>query len=223
MPLSPPPQRAEDLAAFPRPEPPIGPGRPPLFRIFLHRDPETGQVREPFYFASSAAEDPSGGRYDLPDPDGACYLALSAVGAWLEVFRTTRIVASGDLRRRHLLTTRPPRSIRTADLLARSAGKFGITGEIHTHDDYSLTRTWATRLHQAGFRALLGKVRYDPGLRERSLTLLDRTGEHAPYGWRWREELTPLQAADELLGAVGAYGYRVLEPPYDVVMDKPEP
>ena len=186
----------------------------------MRRDPETAQLRGPFYFASSpVARDAAGGRYDLPDPDGACYLTLSPIGAWLEVFRTTRIVASDDVRRRRLLTTRPPRRIRAADLLARRARGLGVTGDIHTHDDYSLTRAWAVRLYEAGFRALLGKVRHDPGLRERSLTLLDKAGEHAPYGWRWRTETQQLQDAGALLASVESYGYRVLAPPHDVVTE----
>jgi hypothetical protein len=217
--LPPPPRSADDLVGFPRPEPPVGPGKPPLWRIFLHRDPQTGQVRQPFYFASAPAGAAPGGRYDLPAPDGACYLALSGIGAWLEVFRGTRLVARDDLRRRRLLTTRPPRRVAAADLLAKRATGFGITGDIHTCDDYSLTRAWATRLHQAGFRALLGKVRHDPGLHERSLTLLDRAGQHAPYDWRWHEHITPLTEDGELIAVAQAYGYRVLDPPHDVVTE----
>jgi hypothetical protein len=129
-------------------------------------------------------------------------------------------VASGDVRRRRLLATRPPRRIRTADLLAKKARAYGVTGEIHTHDDHSLSRAWAMRLHEAGFRALLGKVRHDPGLRERSLTLLDKAGEHEPYGWRWRTDTRPLRDDGELLSRVEEYGYRILAPPHDVATDE---
>lgn len=220
MSLSPPPADPEGLGDFPEPDPPVGPGRPALFRIFQHRDPKNGRVRGPFYFGPcSSAPDAPGGRYDLPHPHGACYLTLSPIGAWLEVFRTTRIVASDDLRRRRLLTTRPPRRVRTADLLARRARGYGVSGEIHAQDDYALTRAWALRFYEAGFRALLGKVRHDPGLRERSLTLLDKAGEHAPYGWRWRTETQQLQDAGALLASVESYGYRVLAPPHDVVTE----
>lgn len=217
MPLSPPPQAPSELRGFPRPDPPIGPARPLLFRIFRHRDPTTGAVRRPFYFASAptASEDP-GGRYDLPAPDGACYLALSPIGAWLEVFRTVRVVVGDDVRRRRLLSTLPPRRVRAADLLAKGARGYGVTGEIHTLDDYTLPRAWARQLHQAGFRALRGKVRHDPGLRELSLTLFDRSGEHEPYGWRWRTVRRRLDRAADLLAVVEEYGYRILEPPYDV-------
>lgn len=224
MPLSRPPRHPGGLRDFPQPDPPVGPGRPDLFRIFRHRDMETGEKRGPFYFASAPiAPAGPGGRYDLPDPDGACYLALSPIGAWLEVFRTTRIVASEDVRRRRLLSTRPPHRIRTADLLAPSARGYGLTGDLHTHDDYSLTRAWAKRLYDAGFRALLGKVRHDPGLRERSLTLLDRSGEHEPYGWRWRTDVRRLHQVTTLLSTVEEYGYRVLESPFDVATEEIEP
>lgn len=228
MSLSHPPTDARELRDFPRADPPIGPGQPPLFRILLHRDPQTGRVRGPFHFASSAVPDAAsgehaatGGRYDLPKPDGACYLALSAIGAWLEVFRST-IVATDDVRRRRLLITRPPYRVRTADLSAAAARGFDITGGIHVRDDYALTRTWARRLHEAGFRALLGKVRHDPRLQERSLTLLDRAGEHEPYGWRWRREIDPLLEADALLSQARAYGFSIVDPPYDVAIDTPK-
>jgi hypothetical protein len=192
-----------------------------LFRIFLHRDPETGKARHPFWFASAATTPGTpGGRYDLQHPDGACYLALSAIGAWLEVFRSTLIVASEDVRRRRLLSTRPPRRLRTADLLSPKARTYGITGDIHTHADHSMTRGWVQRLCEAGFRALLGKVRHDPALRERSLTLLDRAGGHEPFGWRWLQRIEPLHEADALMSTTSSYGFRVLEPPHDVVTDE---
>lgn len=180
-------------------------------------------MRGPFHFGSAApdARDDEGSRYDLPAPDGTCYLALSPIGAWLEVFRTVGRVATDDVRRRRILETRPPRRIRAANLLAREAGKHGLTGEIHTTRRYSLTRAWAIRLHQAGFRALLGKVRHDPSLRERSLTLLDDAGEHEPFGWRWRKEIRRLDQEEALIAAAEEYGFRVLDPPTDVVTDKP--
>lgn len=220
MALSPPPEDPQALHGFPEPQPPIGPGRPPLFRIFLNRDPETGELRHPFWFGSATAiPGAAGGRYDMPPPDGACYLALSAIGAWLEVFRSALIVASEDVRRRRLFSTRPPRRIRTADLLSPKARAYGITGDVHTVDGLSSTRVWAQRLHEAGFRALLGKVRHDPALRERSLTLLDRAGGHEPFGWRWRRKIERLDDVDGLLSTASSYGFRVLEPPHDVVTD----
>lgn len=212
-----PPPDPRELRHFPQPQPPIGPGRPELHRIYRHRDPATGRVRAPFFFASAPAA--GGGRYDLPAPDGACYTALSAVGAWLEVFRTTAIVAAEDLRTRRLLRTRPPRRIQTADLLSPRARSLGITGEIHTTSDYTLTRRWASQLHRAGFRAVLGKVRHDPALRQRSLTLFDAAGEHGPYGWRWRTSVEDLRTDRDLLNEVAAYGFRILERPVDVDTD----
>lgn len=84
----------------------------------------------------------------------------------------------------------------------------------------SLTRAWAQRLYDAGFRGLLGKVRHDPVLQERSLTLLDRAGGHEPFGWRWLRRIEPLHEVDGLMATVSSYGFRVLEPPHDVVTDE---
>lgn len=192
-----------------------------MHRIFRARDPDTGEPRDPFFFASAAPDDPGGGRFDLPEPDGACYFATSAVGAWLEVFRTTPLVALPDLRARRLLTTRPPRPVRTADLTAKASRAFGITLDVSTGDDYSVSRRWATRLRQAGFRALQTVLRHDPSGRTRSVTLLDTGGAHAPFGWRWRTDVSRLDTDVELVTAVHAFGIGVADVPYDVPIAEP--
>lgn len=221
MSLAPPPSDPRKLRDFPQPDPAIGPGRPELFRIFRHRDPNTGLVRAPFNFASAHdAPANKGGRYDLTAPEGTCYLALSPVGAWLEVFRTSGIVAAHDVRRRRILETRPPRHVRAADLLAKRARGYGVTGEIHTTKEYSATRAWAAQLHRATFRALQGKIRHDPGLRERSLTLFDAAGQHEPYGWRWRKDIRRLDQEKALLAKLEKYGFRIRELPVEVATDE---
>ena len=212
MPLTPPPDDPAALAGFPRRQ--LRGTR--LFRLLLHRDPQTSELRHPFFFSSAAEASPLGGRYDLPAPHGSCYLAEAAVAAWLETFRGTLVVDRGDLRRRRLLATRVPRSLPAANLSAPAARGFGITGEIHTAADYRLPRRWAHRLQQAGARALSGKVRHDPGVEHGSVTLFDATGAHDPYGWRWRLELTRPDEDRELLAAAARYGFTVADPPYDV-------
>lgn len=208
--LEPPPEDPAALGGFPR----IQLRGRGLYRLFRHRDPATGRPRQPFFFAS--APEGGGGRYDLPSPDGACYLARSRAGAWLETFRSTYL-ARADLRRYRLLATRPPYSLRAADLLDPAGRAYGVTGEIHVTTDYRLTRRWAERLHQAGVRALHGKVRHDPALEERSVTLLNEAGEHLPYGWRWWTQVSRLLDEEELIGEVARrYGYQILAVPYDV-------
>lgn len=50
-------------------------------------------------------------------------------------------------------------------------------------------------------------------------SLLDESGEHEPYGWQWRKDVRRLDHAATLRSAVEAYGYRVLEPPFDVLTE----
>lgn len=218
MPLGPPPDDSDALSGFPRVSPRFD-ASVPLYRIFRHRDPGTGQPREPFWFSSAEADDPGGNRYDLPPPHGVCYLARSAIGAFLEVFRSPGLVATDDLRARRLCRTRIPRPLRLADLLSRRARGFGVTGEIHTCADYRLPRLWADALRRSGFRGLRGKVRHDPPLREQSVSLFDRGGAHAPFGWRWWTEVTRIEADTELLLTAARYGYRVARIPYEVDAD----
>ncbi|MDP9397090.1 MAG: RES family NAD+ phosphorylase [Actinomycetota bacterium] len=192
-----------------------------LHRIFRWRDPWTGEEREPFFFASAATADSTGGRYDLPLPHGACYCADTKAGAWLETFRSVGLVALPDVQARRLLTTRPPRPIRAADLLAAGARRYGVTNDIHTGDDYGVPRQWALRLFQAGFRALRGRIRHDPTGRSVSVTLLDAAGGHQPFGWRWRRQISRLEDDVDLLVALRRYGTGIAGLPIDVIVEEP--
>jgi len=222
VPLEAPSDTTERLQErFPEREPPIGPGST-LYRIYRSRDPQTGDERTPFFFASIPTDTGrAGGRYDLPLPHGSCYFGFSEVGAWLEVFRHVGVVDLADVRARRLCVTEPPLPVRTADLLARRAGRFGITGAIHAMDDYDLPRRWAKALFEAGFRSLHGKISHDPALEEESATLFDDAGAHAPYGWTWTTTITRLDTDFELLKKIVALGVRFAEPPYDVETETP--
>ncbi|MGH9069462.1 MAG: hypothetical protein ACRD0J_18505 [Acidimicrobiales bacterium] len=111
-----------------------------LHRVFRHRDPASGVSRTPFFFSTSAADSPGGGRYDLPAPDGACYMAVGKAGAWLEVFRGAGMVDRKDVSVRRLCAITVPAPIRTADLTAAQARRFGVTLEIHTTPERPLSR-----------------------------------------------------------------------------------
>jgi hypothetical protein len=205
-----------DLRAFPARVVAGGDKGERLFRVFRYRDPSTGRRRPPFFFASAYPDETGGGRYDLPLPDGACYLATTALGAWLETFRGVGVVAVSDVQARRMLVTSPPRPLRAANLVAAAARRFGVTAEISTTNDYGLTRRWAAALRRAGFGALWGQARHDPTLRHRTLTLLDRAGDHLPFGWRWRHEVVRIDTNARLMAAVTASGFVVAEIPYDV-------
>ncbi len=215
MPLPRPPRGAAALEGFPPLRPP--PGRLARFwRLHRHFDPDDGAPRSPFWFASAGPDDDGGGRYDLPPPWGANYWAGSAPGAWIEVFRGTLVVDARDLRRRRLTRTSAPHPLRLANLLVKAAHRYGITAEIHTTLDTGTTRRWAAAFRRAGFQGIWGQARHDPTVRLRTLTLLDRGGEHPPFGWDWAVQSTRPDQDLDLLREMAGWGYRVAEVPHDV-------
>lgn len=175
-----------------------------LYRI--HR-----AVQGPFFFASDGS-----GRFDLPAPDGACYLALSGEAAFLETLarRPTRMIPAEEVDR-HRLTTAPlPRELDAANLPVKRAHGFGLTGEIHSTVDYRVSRAWARALHAAGHRAIVGIPRHDVTGRQRSVTLLDRAGEHPPFRWAWRPETAPVP--ERLVDRMERWGIRVVPIPFEL-------
>jgi len=188
----------------------------PLWRLFLARDPSTGSVRPPFWFSSANNDDPvAGGRFGLQEPHGTCYFAESPQGAWLEVFRTT-MVALRDLRRRSLCVAIPPQPLMLADLTSRLARGFGITGDIHTCGDFTVSQQWAAALHVEGFGGVVGKIRHDPALEQASVALFGEAGAHSPGGWKWDVRTTKPADDLDLIASMAAWGIRVADIPYDV-------
>lgn len=212
MPLAEPPTDPKGLNSFPTRRLEVG---EVLYR--MHQ-----RERGVFWFSSL----PDGGkRYDLAHPDGACYTARSAAGAWLEVYRDRPTIALAELRSRRLTTITSPREVALADLTSTQARGFGVTGDIHVEDTahYRLPRAWAAALHAAGWRGLEGRARHDPALDERTVTLFDRGGAHAPFDDDWpcvtREVATNWDLHDEMRQR---FGYIVAMPvPQDVVTISP--
>jgi len=162
------------LAAFPHCE--IGP-HTSLFRVVR-------QGRGPWWFGSSL-----GGRFDLPVPEGTCYLATDPLAALLEAIgadRTDGGVSADFLRERRLRRLTLPHTVTLADLTSRQAAGFGITGEIDTIVPYELPQAWATRLREAGSEGLLYWLRHDPS-RSPGIALFGPHGERTRWR-RWREQ-----------------------------------
>lgn len=137
------------------------------------------------------------GRFDLPKPHGTCYLASDEIAALLEVIGPNRLgggVCREFFDARRLRRLRLPAKRRLADLVARRAAAFGITGEIGSLVPYDLPQRWARRLHRATFEGVIFHLRHDPSAAE-GLALFGPTGERKAWR-RGREE--PLD--DELLG-----------------------
>ena len=178
-----------------------------LFRLFRSTDPETGHPRTPFHFASRPDTSgsgrrgvPAGGRFDLVAPQGTCYLADTRIGAWVEVFRGTRMVDNRDARARSLLRTRAPRRVLLADLTDRAEIADAIA---------------------VNFRGVQTWTRHDPSAGSRTVTLFDLAGSHPPFGWAWRQVVGSPVDDPMLLAELASCGVGVGAVPYDMPVTPP--
>ncbi|CAN5267110.1 hypothetical protein BH20ACT8_BH20ACT8_15620 [soil metagenome] len=191
MPLRCPPPGPAALGGLPR----VGVGRRTLWRVFQRRR------GHPWFFASAPPGDPrAGGRFDLPAPDGACYLATSKTAAALEALRDfgEGLLPEAALRRRAaawvVAPSTAPAAVRLTAAAARGAG---VTAALWAGEDRACTQAWAANLHRAGWRAAYHGVAHDPAGRLRSVSLFDRAGAHPPYDDEaWRHEVEPLDGPD---------------------------
>jgi hypothetical protein len=129
------------------------------------------------------------GRFDLPAPEGTCYLATDELAALLETLGADHMagaVSAAFLAERRLRRLTLPLSTEAADLTSRKAAGFGITAEIDTLVPYELPQTWAARLRAAGNGGLLYWLRHDPS-RSLGLALFGPHGERT--SWRKGREL----------------------------------
>ncbi|MHB8341877.1 MAG: RES domain-containing protein [Mycobacteriales bacterium] len=186
----------------------------PLFRLFVHRDPRTGAVRSPWWFAARPA--PAAGRFDLVRPHGTCYLADHRYGAWLEVFRGTGLVDRLEVERRRLLVAvRTGAGLALADLAAAAARPYGVTAELAAGTDYLLPHLWADALHAAGFAGVVAAGRHDPTHTTHTVALFGRAGSRQRLGG-WRSELLPVADDAKLLAELVPFGTGVAALPYEV-------
>jgi hypothetical protein len=168
--LRPPPEEPGSLADFP--SRPLSP-ETPLFRVVR-------KGNGPWWFGSTLE-----GRFDLPEPEGTCYLADDPLAALLELIGPeleSGAVSADFLRERRIRELQVPEEIEVADLTSRKASGFGITAEIGTIVPYALPQAWALRLRAAGSEGLVYWLRHDPS----------RAGGYALFGphgerTRWKK------------------------------------
>lgn len=184
-----------DLTGFPFWELALG---TPLYRV--HR-----ATRSPWWFASRAES--GGGRFDLPAPAGTCYLAEDPLGAFVEVFRETALVAQRDVDRRRLSVFTVAAPIRLADCTARGARAFGVTAAIHADPAYDLPGRWAVAFAGAGFDGVRYLVSHDPSARLVGVALFGRAG---PAEWPAATTPIPIDLCDR---TATEFGIRVLPTP----------
>jgi hypothetical protein len=136
-----------------------------LFRI--HRD-----GRGPWWFNSSGAM-----RFDLPPPNGACYLAEEDEGAFLEVFQDYLVVPRGIVAARRLSRLVVPRAMTLADCTRPAARGAGVTAQVHSSGDRAMTQAWAAAFHASGFDGIRYFVSHDPSQQSIGIALFGDAGE----------------------------------------------
>ena len=190
--LSDPPDDAAALEAFPEAPAPAE----------LHRLSEWPGT----WWFSSIPNEESGGRFDLPAPNGTCYLAESLDGALVEKLlrNNAKVVVAERLGELFHATVTVRAMPRCADLAAPAAAGFGINGEIHTTLNYRKPRQWAKALRRTGWKALRYLLRGDPAAASgRALFGKSELHRRAPAGLAAKVMSLDRAHAEELLAARG--------------------
>ncbi len=174
------------------------------------------------WWFATAADEEEGGRFDLPPPEGTCYLADDLAAALGEKLlrRPSRLVPEPRLRELRHVRVRVRRAPPLADLTSPRATGWGINAEIHTTVDYARPRAWAARLRAWGAKGLRYAVRSDPAVAGRAVALFGGAGLHAraPAGLHTEEGPLDVAVARRLLAARGV---RVVPIPRDVPTVRP--
>jgi len=176
-PSSPPPPALP--AGFPQLK--LGPGFGQWWRIH-------GQANGPWWFSSSDDPPrPAGqiGRFDLPKPDGTCYVAAYLDAAAAESLRQPGVSdaeaqAAANTRRLSQMSLDRWHGQSIADFSSSAAKHFGAPDDIAALDRKD-ARAWALAAQRAGFRGILYRLREDPSSRL-GLALFGPAGEHGPPG-----------------------------------------
>jgi hypothetical protein len=132
---------------------------------------------DPRFFGSSGDS-----RFDLRSPRGTLYAAASAVGAFIEVFRSVPFVAQPEVDARLLARIRVPDERRLADCTAARARRFGLTAAIHSTPDSELCRRWAESFAAATFAGIRYQVSQDPSMTEIGIALFGNVGVDESLG-----------------------------------------
>ncbi|MGH9185770.1 MAG: RES domain-containing protein [Acidimicrobiales bacterium] len=171
----------------------------------------------PWWFASAPGDARRGGRFDLPAPDGSCYLATSPAGAALEAFQDfgRGVLPASELQgRARAEVVAPEGSPPAVQLTAARARAVGVTQALWAGENRALTQRWAIALRRAGWLALWHGTQHDPTGQTRGVTLFDTAGEHRPYDDPgWVPTVRPLAGDQPVLAALARYGIQVIPDP----------
>ena len=214
-----------DLTGFPQA---VWPAGKRAHRVYRQTDPLTGAPRTPLFFASGTGAAHQG-HWDLPEPEGSCYLADDPIVCVLEVLAPDlprgsppRLASEAWLRQRRRVELVASRDLPGhADLEADEASGFGVAGDLHTTDDRALTQRWAAELRRYGQTGVRAHARTPPAGDAGSWTLFGPAGPAStpPNPGLEIGPPAPLQDDAALLRRLAQHGVEVLPIPNDVAAD----
>jgi hypothetical protein len=174
-----------------------------LYRI--HR-----KTHGPWYFDGSGD-----GRFDPVETPGrgSCYWAEEPLGAWVEVFRTRKVLTPDDLSERRLTELTLETEMRLLDLTKRPALPAGVTAAVTAGADYSESHALADALEGVD-KGIRWRLRHDLEQLLVGVALFDAEGAATRRG---RKDLPPTRTrpipVSLITAATQAFGYEVLPPP----------
>lgn len=174
-----------------------------------HTDLPENADRGVWYFASHDSGVVGGGRFDLTDPHGTCYLASTELGAVNEClgpeYARRGWVDADVVAKRVLSRVNLPAETKGADVTSVRAATFRVTNEVATTDRYDITQAWAQLLHDSGYGGIYSTLRFTPGA-ARGLALFGTAGVPTlmPAG-----DPTPTSVREYVAGC----GIEVIDPP----------
>jgi hypothetical protein len=125
------------------------------------------------------------GRFDLPAPDGTCYLASDDLGALLEVLGPDLLPGAGApaalLAGRHLRAVHVAARQRLADTLAERAVGW-VTAEIATVTPYRVSQAWALAFRRRELDGVRYAGRHRTARRAFAVALFGPAGERRDWG-----------------------------------------
>jgi hypothetical protein len=182
-----PPNSSQELAAFPHA---IANG----VRFRAHR-----KNYSPWHFSPIPTDSSPGGRFDLGDPLGTCYVADDievavrerlgprfAGHSWIPDSNLLEETCVSRLDPLHRPNTGP-----LADTISKRASHW-VTREISTTLDYALTQQWAARFHSAGFTGVKYEPRLSTGHTVAEAWFAPKGGYDLPHQpeLNWRSQIT---------------------------------
>lgn len=163
----------------------------------------------PWWFSADGS-----GRFDpVGTGKGACYLAEQPLGAWVEVFRKTMLLAEAEITQRARLEVALGRDLSLADLTSRRALQFGVTASLGADERYTASQAFAVAAVQAGFPGVRYLARHDPAQRLYSVALFGDAGAPDPGDPRWPSEAEQPTPSELVEDAHRVFGFRILPAP----------